>query len=320
MDVADTIASARSAKAPVIWNSIFRKIGIDGAVDSGEGIIHSNEPSQAVFFSIKPIKTIRRYDNPPVPLPHILARNIENGKYVTSQKNKLRAKYAACKTVDDVLEVGEAANFEYIDALADKDLRLELIAARPSVIGNFTHTSDDEQIVALRTSFSSSIYNIHNLREAAVEVFLDSLATIPSTISGPILDIIPNPKSLNIQVMLGKANLDSLKNVSALRKQAVIRLLNYYKNQEVPGWFRKVANSFNIPVTGVKAKQHPHVAIYTRELRELQQEVKKIEDMAANISNPAARKSFLDNNGSYIVLQKKIENVIKYLKKLEFEG
>ena len=41
----------RGNSTPVTWNQVFRAIGINGCVDSkGQGIIHSNEPTQAVFF------------------------------------------------------------------------------------------------------------------------------------------------------------------------------------------------------------------------------------------------------------------------------
>jgi hypothetical protein len=37
--------------AAIVWNEVFRKIGVNGCIDSkGEGIIHPNEPTQAVFF------------------------------------------------------------------------------------------------------------------------------------------------------------------------------------------------------------------------------------------------------------------------------
>ena len=35
---------------PIAWNKLFRKIGIDGFVDSGKGIIHTSEPTQGLFF------------------------------------------------------------------------------------------------------------------------------------------------------------------------------------------------------------------------------------------------------------------------------
>ena len=49
-------------KPIVQWSTLFRKIGYDGVVDWGEGIIHPNEPTQAVFFSksnLKPLEMIR---------------------------------------------------------------------------------------------------------------------------------------------------------------------------------------------------------------------------------------------------------------------
>ena len=43
---------------PVKWNSLFRKIGILGVIDNGDGIIHTNEPSQAVFFNTKSFEVV----------------------------------------------------------------------------------------------------------------------------------------------------------------------------------------------------------------------------------------------------------------------
>lgn len=49
---------------PLIWNKLFRAIGIDGAVDDkGIGIIHTSEPSQAVFFSKAVVDKVTRTPN-----------------------------------------------------------------------------------------------------------------------------------------------------------------------------------------------------------------------------------------------------------------
>lgn len=47
----------------VIWNKLFREIGIDGAYDPGIGIIHTSERTQAVFFSAGVITNVKRYNN-----------------------------------------------------------------------------------------------------------------------------------------------------------------------------------------------------------------------------------------------------------------
>jgi len=57
-----------------VWNWIFRQMGIDGAVDLGNGIIHGNEPTQAVFFSSSVIKNNRRIANKYAP------RDVETSK------------------------------------------------------------------------------------------------------------------------------------------------------------------------------------------------------------------------------------------------
>jgi hypothetical protein len=47
----------------ITWNKLFRDVGIDGFIDMGKGIIHPSEPTQAVFFSMKPIQVLDRVEN-----------------------------------------------------------------------------------------------------------------------------------------------------------------------------------------------------------------------------------------------------------------
>jgi len=59
-----TFSSGTTSKPPVIWNAIFRQLGYDGAADRhGEGIIHTNEPTQAVFFSKAPLRHLETVAN-----------------------------------------------------------------------------------------------------------------------------------------------------------------------------------------------------------------------------------------------------------------
>ncbi|MFW6226426.1 MAG: hypothetical protein ACOC3V_05665 [bacterium] len=54
----------RNKKLIVIWNTIFRELGYDGITDKkGQGIIHSAEPIQAIFFSKNAIETIEKVIN-----------------------------------------------------------------------------------------------------------------------------------------------------------------------------------------------------------------------------------------------------------------
>ena len=59
------IVTKGSRQYSYVWSEIFRKLGIDGVSDvGGEGIIHSNEPSQAVFFGADKLKIVKMFENP----------------------------------------------------------------------------------------------------------------------------------------------------------------------------------------------------------------------------------------------------------------
>lgn len=45
------------------WNKLMRELGYDAAVDNGEGVIHSNEPYQAVVFNPRAIVNVHRVLN-----------------------------------------------------------------------------------------------------------------------------------------------------------------------------------------------------------------------------------------------------------------
>lgn len=47
----------------LVWTKLFRVAGIDGFIDTGIGIIHPSEPTQAVFFTPSIITDVERYVN-----------------------------------------------------------------------------------------------------------------------------------------------------------------------------------------------------------------------------------------------------------------
>lgn len=51
----------------MVWNSMFRSIGIDSVVDRGQSIISTNEPAQGVFFSRQSFRIIEALYNDLVP-------------------------------------------------------------------------------------------------------------------------------------------------------------------------------------------------------------------------------------------------------------
>jgi len=62
-DIAKRIGQKTGKDPSLVWNNLFISIGIDGVVDYGNGRIHPNEPTQAVFFHIKAVKNVELFDN-----------------------------------------------------------------------------------------------------------------------------------------------------------------------------------------------------------------------------------------------------------------
>lgn len=62
--MARAIAKKTNTKAPVRWNRLMSDVlGYQGIVDHGDGIIHSNESNQAVFFNKKTFKVVEKIRN-----------------------------------------------------------------------------------------------------------------------------------------------------------------------------------------------------------------------------------------------------------------
>lgn len=101
--VALKMAEDTKTKYERFWNTVFRTIGIDGAIDPGLGIIFekSEEPNQAVFFSLKPIQNNERHLN----------------KY---QTKNIDTDFKKVKTVDDLEEFSAKYNIRFLKDYAPR--------------------------------------------------------------------------------------------------------------------------------------------------------------------------------------------------------
>jgi hypothetical protein len=79
------------------WNNLFRSIGITGCVDAGIGIIHSNEPTQAVFFDIGAVTVIKQVNNRENYLPSKIDRKKYDGE---NTKARLTGSYNKFRNMD----------------------------------------------------------------------------------------------------------------------------------------------------------------------------------------------------------------------------
>lgn len=127
MECAKIIAKQMQIEVSLAWNWLFRKIEIDGFTDTA-GIIHENEPTQAVFFSTKSVELLERVANKYNPL--IMGDVQKQGR---EQKEKFERKISELrrliqdgdlKKIIDWLDTDD--NREYIKYIP-RDLRAEIL-------------------------------------------------------------------------------------------------------------------------------------------------------------------------------------------------
>jgi len=122
--------------APIIWNKIFRAIGIDGLVDHGKGWIHAHEPTQAVFFSIAAIGDVERHHNKYSPDTQQYARSTGARNATISTNN--RAAFARLKTPEDIENYVQKTDEQILRWVRDPKMRAELLHRRPEWAAYFT--------------------------------------------------------------------------------------------------------------------------------------------------------------------------------------
>ena len=108
----------KGGEPPIVWNKIFRSIGINGCVDSeGEDIIHPNEPTQAVFFK-KPgvIENEKRVLNKYAPV------SIAHRKLTGEERHRKIAELAALRKNDFFAYLGKLDDQEKLHLLTQEEL------------------------------------------------------------------------------------------------------------------------------------------------------------------------------------------------------
>ncbi len=99
---------------PVLWNKIFRELGIDGVIDEGDGVVHNNEPYQVVLFNPRAVEKVARVDNVSRrPAEHFSKRGQEYmERIITLLRQGKLTKDAAAKLI-------KATKFSNVEAVLD---------------------------------------------------------------------------------------------------------------------------------------------------------------------------------------------------------
>lgn len=146
----ELVAPHLGIDARVAWNKLFRAIGVDGVIDydpgagEGRGIVHTNEPSQAVFFSAAAISDVKRHLNKYS--PSALAANASTGEIA----GRIQSLLAGATTADEVLAVLERTELWGIRLVKNPTLRLETILKRHDLIRHLKNPTLAEQVALIK--------------------------------------------------------------------------------------------------------------------------------------------------------------------------
>lgn len=150
MKCAEVISAIKGIRKQVAWNWLFRQIDIDGCVDTGDGIIHENEPIQAVFFSSEAITVLDRISTKHT--PDYMTGQRERGQLAKGMFEKDIKGLRDVLVKNDLDELVQwldyGSNFMYI-GYVPKNLRLQVLSQRPFYIGRIKKPSREEYLTVL---------------------------------------------------------------------------------------------------------------------------------------------------------------------------
>lgn len=175
---------------PVAWNKLFRSIGIDGVVDytdnGGYGIIHTAEPSQAVFFSIAAVGKVQRVDNKYSKAGMDVRAEYGAGRHM--RVSKIAKEVAALGSKEEVNEYLIANGLDKVRFIKDKAIRQYILSRHPGSISYIKHPTIDEQ----RTVLEQDIDNVQYIKNADEALVLSMVnGSEPNYVFASILKAFP---------------------------------------------------------------------------------------------------------------------------------
>jgi hypothetical protein len=173
-NVVDAIRAQRreyGIKLTTRWSKLFMQLGYDGCVDvEGEGIIHTNEPVQALFFSKKGLREVdvirnrRLVDRTPTPVDMYIDNPLALKKFLTKRYQQ-GGKFTPeeLKLVRDVLEGSHVSIFTTLGwgilpvSIQDEIKEKYFAWAYPYNLIPFT---DEEYLQQLKDNADDTVYQL----------------------------------------------------------------------------------------------------------------------------------------------------------------
>lgn len=166
MRLSEVLGSPNSGNKSVVWNEIFRLLGIDGFVDPDREIIHPSEPTQAVFFSGKAVELLDTVANKysPVKMKSRQEYGKERNEIFTTNMRLMR-QYLNDNNIQALitfLHAKGASAGKYFKRI-DRETRLELIKTDASIFGDIHNVATPEEFKTAFLIRPQIVGNLHSL-------------------------------------------------------------------------------------------------------------------------------------------------------------
>lgn len=181
------VGQSMSENEPVGMNAAYRRLGIDGVIDLGAGIIHSAEPTQAVFFkgTSDVIELLDRVANKYS--PDLMSTRKDFGqKYAELSKTTINYINSVVKNYSPQEAARRIANLAHSDIsyllYSPKNIRLEILKNNPTFLkrlasARVTRKLDRDEVLAAINNDPTRYKEFQqiNLRKNLSKVDLDYL-------------------------------------------------------------------------------------------------------------------------------------------------
>lgn len=238
-----------------IWNKVFRLIGIDGAIDNGAGIIHMNEPTQAVFFHTGAITDVRRVYNK-WSITDVEAKKRKGNK--RKQQTITLSPYIKGSAREELVQMFVDGDFRADDLNVVKDpaIRMTLIKKDERFFDALDYPTTEEQIVGIRRQ-PDSIVRLSKagaLSDNAVLALLTSgdnmlASKVARWIADALSDngkFIASTNTLMALVDYSIGTLGVLAQKQKLPVDVVKSAINKMGEQSIPTWLRKLGIRYGL--------------------------------------------------------------------------
>lgn len=239
------------------WNATFRAIGIDGAVDiiNGDGleIIDTNEPCQAVFFSTKAVRNVKRFINSYSPVAQ--QKSVAKGQDKEARALAIVAKLRKAKTPEEAYRVLDKNGFDKINLVSDPTTRQFIINKNPGVISYLRNPTKEEQRLALLDDFEMALNYIRKIDQG---VIADVFRVAPDKNKvGAILDAFQSKPvdgtrlvelSPTLQLEIVKFSPNLLIEIERPARATVQYVVDNWNRGTIPNWLRTKASGVGIKI------------------------------------------------------------------------